>query len=186
MNTSLDFSESFQAIMASDPILSYLSSGGDWFTADQMYWQQELDRSRSALTSNPTPENRRREAEALVGLCQMSTEEFKRVFPERVVATYDSSDTRSVASVVSERSSGSSSSRPRISWAPTPASSAKPMTKSGLHRSSAPRSTPRSALKNATPSTPQRPTKPSLPMAPQKPPVGIQSRFAALMDSDSE
>lgn len=189
MAATLDYSAVFAAMNAADPIFSFLSSGGSWADAVDMEYTAQLSDARSAITERgPLPELLRSEANALLALNQITTEEYRARFPSEtahvsVTEASDLSDTASVVSAYTRRSSDSGSvsvssrSKGRVSWAPLSSASA-----SSYRRRPAPasRSAPRSALRPTA-----RPA-PVLQEAPKKPAFGTQSRFAALMESDSE
>lgn len=181
MSDTLNLSAAFMAALAADPISLFLHRGGSWFEADQMFYRRRLTDIRAQLAStDPTDTERRRdllrtEAQTLVNLGQMTTDELNSLFPASVVASApasvrgddDSSSTVSLASNVSICSTRTSKgSRP-----PQRSSHRS----SGSHHKSAPVSR----------QTPARPTRPVLPEAPKKVTFGTQSRFAALL-SDSE
>lgn len=167
---SLDHSAAFSAMFASDPILSLLASGGSWADANEMAWEAELSSVRSACsTASPArmPELVRREALALVGLDRMTLSEYHARFPDAAGDLSDSASTISVVSVPSICSTRTSKSY-----------------NSGRRYQPAPQ---RSARPSARPvATPARPTRPVVAEAPKKPSFGTKSRFAALLDSDSE
>lgn len=189
MAVTLDYSAVFAAMNAADPILSFLSSGGSWADAMDMEYTAQLSDARSAMAERgPLPELLRSEAKALLALNQITTEEYRARFPSEsarlsVAEASDLSDTASITSAYTRRSSDSGSvsgrSKGRVSWAPLPSVSAS-SSPSYRRRPAPARSAPRSALRPAA-----RPA-PVVQEAPKKPVFGTQSRFAALMDSDSE
>lgn len=196
MNTTLDYSAAFMAAISTDPIALFLQNGGDWFEADQMVYRSRLEETRAKIASTDPSDAYRRtellrtEADALVNLGQMSADEFKRLYPSVAVTaplTDDESGAStisviSVPSVCSTRTSKSYRSFPHRSYGEPRRSYGEPRRSSyrpahaGAGRASAPQYK----------STPARPTRPAPVEAPKKPVFGTQSRFAALLDSDSE
>lgn len=181
MSDTFNLSATLSAAIAADPICLFLQRGGSWFEADQMFYRRRLANVRAQIAStDPTDTDRRTEllrseADALVNLGQMTREEFNSLFPSvssaAPVAAHTEDDSASTVSVVSV---------PSICSTRTSKSSRPPQ-----HRSSYHRPAHRSSGSHHK-STPARPTRPVAPEAPKKVTFGTQSRFAALLSSDSE